>query len=40
MGGGVGYLRRMPAIGWIRCHPLTWHGSIDVRWEFISQINL
>ena len=36
MGGEMGYLQRMPAIGWIGCYPLTWHGCTDVRlrmWE-------
>ena len=31
MGGEMGYLQRMPAIGWIGCHPLTWYGCADVR---------
>ena len=31
MGGEMGYLQRMPAIGWIGCYPLTWHGCTDVR---------
>ena len=32
MGGEMGYLQGIAAIGWVGYYPMTWLGFYDVRW--------